>query len=56
MANQTVGIHSVGTAIAEEGMKEAGNSKILLPRRVGGRRGVKRSDGKEVTFELEAQE
>ena len=34
MANQTVGIHSEGAATAEEGMKGAGSSTVLLPRRV----------------------
>lgn len=34
MANQTVGIHSAGTAGAEEGIKEDGSSKILLPQGV----------------------
>lgn len=42
MANQTVEIHSAGTATAEEGVKEGGNPKILLPGVCGRVEGVSR--------------
>lgn len=56
MANQTVGIHSAGTAAAEDGVKEGGNPNTSAWGVWAGRRSVKRSERKEATFESEAQE